>query len=252
VGEAPSGPSVEPVDPPDPDELTDEARAYYQARYPLVQRGQKVRTPGDLWWDPYFIDPAAPTSGCPTGVFYSPRELNADILLPDVVDLVTENLPVAEPQLAPLDKDQGWAYVQVPVNFGVSGASIETTVAHASVDYIDPSAPGSPTIEVWAQVEAIATHLVFDPGDGNAPVSCDLREMRYVPADPGDCSYTYVDSSNIVPGNAFTPTLTVIWEGLYTSSTDPPEVIEISPTTTAFTLEVAEARVAVTVNPTAG
>lgn len=244
VPEAPSGPVLGPVDPGPTDE---EIRDYYQARYPLVQRGEKLDG-GDLWWDPYFIAPGAP-GGCPEGVFYSPREYNADILLPDVVALVTENLPAVDPRMVPLDRYDGWAYVQVPTNFGVTNASIQTTVAHAEAEYIDPSNPSGPTASVWAQVEAIATHMVFNPGDGNDPVVCDLRDMPYDPDVPGPCSYVYLDSSNVETSGKFTPTVTVIWQGLYTSSNGDAQVIDISPTTTAFELAVAEARASVIYEP---
>lgn len=224
-----------------PDE--DEVREYYQNSYPLVQRGSKLKG-GELWWDPFYMEPGADKAGCPDGVFYSPRENNADVLLPDVLATVTDNLPAVLPRIIPRDRYDGWAYVQVPTNFGVANASIQSTAAHAEAEYIDPDSPSSATDSVWAQVEAIATNLVFNPGDGSDPVTCDLRNMAYDPDVPGPCSYVYLDSSNVVPEKEFTATVTVIWQGLYTSSDNPgvPEIIEISPTTAAFKLQVAEAR----------
>lgn len=234
----------------DPEALTDEQREgkIYEKNdsYPMIQRGVDPATGEELWWDPWYVSiQASKDHGCPPGLIYSPRTNNAGILLPDVLDLVTEQLPPVKPVLVPLDKSEGWAYVQVPTNFAVAPSSLEHKYAHAEVEYI-PLGGGS-SESLWAEVQAVPVGIVFDPGDGSAPIQCSLTEaFPYDPSDPGPCSHTYLDSSNTAPGGTFQTRVTVLWTGLYTSSSSPGvQTIEIAPTSATFNISVAEARVAV-------
>lgn len=234
----------------DPTKLTDEQREgkFYvkNESYPMIQRGTDPVTGEELWWDPWYVSvQASQDHGCPAGLIYSPRTSNSGILLPDVLSVVTKQLPSVKPVLIPLDKSEGWAYVQVPTNFAVAPSSLEDKYAHAEVEYIPPG--GGASQSVWAQVHAIPVGIVFDPGDGSAPIQCSVTEAYpYDPTNPGPCSHTYLDSSNTAPGGTFQTRVTVLWTGLYTSSSFPGvQTVDIAPTTSTFNISVAEARVAV-------
>jgi hypothetical protein len=232
----------------DPDTVTEEeielALARYETNdnYPLIQRGVDPITGDDLWWDPWYVSPELQSASCPSGVIYSPRINNPRILLPDLQAFVSELLPPAVPIVIPVDRDEGWAYVQVPTNFAIASSSLVRQSAHAEVEYINSAGASS---ALWADLVAIPTHLAFDPGDGSEPVICHLSQMGFVPEDPGDCSHVYLDSSNIVPGGVFEAQVSVLWLGLYTDSTGVSTVVDIVPTAGSFDLAVAEARVAV-------
>lgn len=230
----------------DLDDLTEEQRSgdrYRQSgSFPLVQRGKDPLGNTDLWWDPWFISPeAAEGTDCDPGLIYSPRVQNPGILLPDLQRYVSDLLPPAAPILIPLDEREGWAYVQVPTNFAVTSSSLEQKSAHAEVEYIDDDGNSSP---LWADIVAIPTHLMFDPGDGSEPVVCHLSQMRFEPDDPGDCSHVYLDSSNVV-GGKFQGRVSVLWVGQYTDSIGGNALVDIVPTTASFDIAVAEARTAV-------
>jgi len=232
----------------DPDTLTDDELAgsgYRESSsFPLIQRGTDPSTGQDLWWDPWFVAPEDQTSSCNAGVIYSPRLNNPTILLPDLQAFVSDLLPPVEPALLPVDRDEGWAYVQVPTNFAVTAGSLTRQSAHAEVQYIDAAGNSS---ALWADIEAIPTHLAFDPGDGSDPVVCHLSQMGFTPADPGDCSHVFLDSSNVSPGNVFTTTVSVLWVGLYNDSLGVSSVVDIVPTVATFDIAVAEARPAVSI-----
>ena len=226
----------------DSDDLTEDQEngTHYQESgfYPLVQRGIDPFDGTDLWWDPWYVSIADQAPGCPPGVIYSPRYNNPRILLPDLQAFVAELLPPARPIIRPTDSDHGWAYVQVPTNFAVAGSSLQHQSAHAEVMYIDPS--GTPSA-LWAEIEAIPTHLVFDPGDGSDPIVCHISGMGFDPADPGPCSHVYLDSSNTV-GGEYETRVSVLWVGLYEDSTGVTSTVNIVPTTATFPLAVGEAR----------
>ena len=226
----------------DPDDLTEDQLegAHYQqsSRYPLVQRGHDPFDGVDLWWDPWFVAVEDETAACPAGVIYSPRINNPRILLPDLQSFVSELLPPAVPIMIPLDEEHDWAYVQVPTNFAVAGSSLQRQSAHAEVAHITFAG----TVALWADIVAIPTHLVFDPGDGSDPVVCHLSEMGFDPDDPGDCSYVYLDSSNTTDSGVYEASVSVMWVGLYTDSTGVSRVVNIAPTSASFDIAVAEAR----------
>lgn len=232
----------DPLASSDPDDLTDEEKEgsrYEQSGfYPMVQRGQDPLTGDQLWWDPWFVAIEDQTASCPAGVIYSPRVNNPSILLPDLQAFVTRLLPPVQPIVRPTDRSYGWAYVQVPTNFAVAGSSVTRPSAHAEVEYIDPAGNSS---ALWADIVAVPTHLVYDPGDGSERVVCHLSRMGYDPADPGPCSHVYLDSSNTVGGN-FVASVSVLWVGLYTDSTGASRAVNIPPTTATFNLAVGEAR----------
>ena len=233
---------ADPLANADPDDLSEEeaAGSRYQESgfYPLVQRGTDPFDGVDLWWDPWFVAIEDQTAECPAGVIYSPRLNNPRILLPDLQAFVSELLPPARPIIRPTDSSHGWAYVQVPTNFAVAGSSLQRKSAHAEVEFIDASGASS---ALWAEIEAIPTHLVFDPGDGSDPLVCHVSGMGFDPNDPGPCSYVYLDSSNTV-GGEYLARVSVMWVGLYTDSTGVTSTVNIVPTTATFPLAVGEAR----------
>ncbi len=209
------------------------------SRYPLIQRGTDPFTAEPLWWDPWFVAPEDRTGSCPAGLVYSPRTTNPRILLPDLMDFVVRRLPPVQPVIRPLDRIHGWAYVQVPTDFAVSAASLAPQSATASVAYI--GGPG-PSIEVWSQIEAMPTQLIFDPGDGSSPVVCALSQMRFNATNPGACSYVYLDSSATRAGGRFAASISVAWVARYSDSAGTVRFIDLAPRTATFGVQVAEAR----------
>lgn len=227
-----------PADPLTPAELAGQ-RFVNNSQFPLIKRGTDPFTGGDLWWVPWFVAPEDKASGCPAGLVYSPQTANPRVVLPDLQDFVTRMLPPAQPIIKPLDKVNRWAYVQVPTNFAVSGASLAPQSAHAEVDYIlGPNNVGT----VWAQIDAFPTHLIYSPGDGSSPVVCPLSQMRYDPANPGACSYIYLDASSTRTSGVFRATLSVAWVGRYSDSTGLVRFINLNPRIVSFDVPVAEAR----------
>ncbi len=216
------------------------ARYLETGNYPIVERGRDPVTNDPLFWDPWYVAVGEASGGCPAGVIYSPRLNRPPILLPDLHAFVVELLPDAVPTIRPTDATNGWAYVQVPTNFGVAASSLARQSAHAEVLYIDPATGTSSPL--WAEIQAFPTNVLYDPGDGSPVVDiCHVTELAYDPTNPGDCSYTYLDSSNTA-GGTFEATVTVIWRGLYTDSTGANEIIEVAPISATFPIEVAEAR----------
>jgi len=76
---------------------------------------------------------------------------------------------------------------------------------------------------VWATVTATPSGLSFDPGTGAAPVTCQGPGFAYNPALPAadqhtDCSYTYVQPSTGRPGNAYSASVSVVWQIVWTGS----------------------------------
>jgi hypothetical protein len=211
--------------------------------FPAIQRG--TWSGGDLWWDPYYIpadDPGDP--GCTPGWIYFPRDADPVTLVPDLQDYMHSLLPDVVKDLQPLDRDEGWAYVQVPLNFTTAAASLVEVDATASV--YDPDTDST----VWAEATAVPVSVVFDPGDGSDSVVCDVDEAKeaFDPTDPGNCAFTYLNSSNIAPGNVFKAALAVLWRGEFRSSSNSTLVtFPLEPTYIEIDVAVAEARPAVAV-----
>jgi hypothetical protein len=121
-----------------------------------------------------------------------------------------KTLPHPVPVLEPLDREFGWAYVQVPLDFRTDAASWAPKSVSASVDG---------PVMVWAEVTATPTVLRFDPGDGSAVVDCPghAAVAPYVPDAPG-CSYTYHHASSTVAGLRFGADLSIEWTVTWRSS----------------------------------
>lgn len=210
--------------------------------FPAIQRGRW--SGGELWWDPYYIPADDPGDDeCEPGWIYFPRDSDPLTLIPDLQDYMHRLLPEVIPELRPLDSEAGWAYVQVPLNFTTAASSLAEVSATARV--FDPrSGP------VWAEATAIPVRVVFDPGDGSDTVLCDVEDARaaFDADDPGFCSFTYLDSSNIAPGDVFPAVVGVEWQGVMVDSSGGPLVnFPIEPTYVEVDIAVAEARPAASV-----
>ncbi|MEZ5409467.1 MAG: hypothetical protein R2761_15670 [Acidimicrobiales bacterium] len=199
------------------------------ALYPKIQRG-------DDWWDPYYIslEDALTRPQCPSRLIYVPRNDNARAFLPDVQKLFIDLLPDPTAEIQPLDRNRGWAYVQVPTDFTATPASLAPPFAHAEIP-----APGGNTI--WIEATATPTYYILDPGDGTPAVACAVSEAHFDPAAPSECSHTYLDSSATAPGGVFTATLYILWQGSYESSSGP-GTFAVPSTQVSFPVQVAEAR----------
>jgi hypothetical protein len=76
---------------------------------------------------------------------------------------------------------------------------------------------------VWATATAAPVSLTFLPGAGLSPVTCTgpgAAYNRHLPAaqQHTNCSYTYLQSSAGLPGNAYRASLTVTWRITWTGS----------------------------------
>lgn len=181
---------------------------------------------------------------CPGGSFRNLRvvpETEPRDLLPTLLRrLQDRELPKPAPVFEALDPANGWAYVQVPLDFRVSNDSWRPVSVTASIG------------PVWATVTATPARLTFDPGDPAGPgaVSCDGDEplAPYVPATPGLCSYTYLNSSStsLVDGYHFATVTTIDWDITWTSSTGDGGPLNGFSTSTTTLLAVAEVQGLVT------
>jgi hypothetical protein len=76
---------------------------------------------------------------------------------------------------------------------------------------------------VWATVTATPDGLSFEPGAGISPFTCQGPGTAYDPGKPSasqhtDCSYTYVQPSAGLPGNAYHASLSITWRVDWTGS----------------------------------
>jgi hypothetical protein len=76
---------------------------------------------------------------------------------------------------------------------------------------------------VWATVTAVPLGLTFQPGAGLSPASCAGPGIAYDPHKPApqqrtNCSYTYLQPSAGLPGDAYRASVTVTWRITWTGS----------------------------------
>lgn len=166
--------------------------------------------------------------------FEIPETSPADILPGLLRDLKQHRLPRPEPVFELLDPDFGWAYVRTPLDFRAGGDSWRTIVVEASIG------------PVWARVTAFPEELIFDSGDpaGPGPVSCTGTSPKagYDPAEPGECSYTYLNASSTSPydGYHFQTSLTIRWSVSWVGSDGAGGPLEGFSTSSSAELAVAE------------
>ena len=105
---------------------------------------------------------------------------------------------------------------------------------------------------VWATVTAAPLSLTFQPGAGLSPVTCPGPGASYNRHKPAaqqhtNCSYTYLQPSAGLPGNAYRASVTVTWRVTWTGSggaggvLDPGLAVPVS-----FAIGVAQAEALVT------
>ena len=76
---------------------------------------------------------------------------------------------------------------------------------------------------VWARVTAAPVRLTFQPGSGLSPLTCAGPGTAYDRHKPAarqhtNCSYTYLQPSAGLPGNAYRVSVTVTWRVTWTGS----------------------------------
>ena len=175
---------------------------------------------------------------CPDGTsFVEIADVDSVDLLPALLnDLQTRALPRPAPAFEGLDPEFGWAYVRTPLDFRVA----ESVWREVSV-----AASAGP---IWATVTARPVRLVFESGDPAADVptaSCtgSAPLAAYVAEVPGECSYTFLNSSStsLHDGYHFLTTVSVAWEISWAGSGGASGVLD--PFTTSGTAELAVAEV---------
>jgi hypothetical protein len=100
---------------------------------------------------------------------------------------------------------------------------------------------------VWAQVTATPARLTFSPGSGLPAVTCPGPGTVYNPALPAasqrtPCSYTYTRSSDGLPGNAYTASVTIEWKATWQGSGGTGGTLPALTRTTTFPLRIGEAQ----------
>lgn len=100
---------------------------------------------------------------------------------------------------------------------------------------------------VWAAVTATPSELVISPGGGLPAMSCPGPGTAYNPSFPAleqhsDCTYTYAQSSDGLPGNAYQVTVTVTWTAIWRGSGGSGGTLPALTRATTFSLPVAEAQ----------
>lgn len=165
-------------------------------------------------------------------------QITPEALIPGLYEKVKKLLPDPKAAFAPIDSTGRWLYVQVPTDFRVTDTS--------------QWAPISARAEagaVWASVTATPTQLIFSPGDPSNPAgaSCGGSEPTapYNPANPGSCSYTYLNASSIASGNVFQYEIRTVWTVTTDSSSGPIKPPSTLETASSGAIAVAEARASV-------
>lgn len=166
-------------------------------------------------------------------------KLTAQALAPDVTDSVRRRLVTPPVQFQRLDPVHGWWYVNVPMDFRLGVVEPVTATASASNEL------GT----AWITVTATPTLVTFTPGEPDGvPVRCSLvgAAAPYVAERPGECSYTYRNSSAIsANGRTFDTSTSLTWTVTYTSS-DGDGSIPDAVSTSASPLAIAEVQALVT------
>jgi hypothetical protein len=161
----------------------------------------------------------------------SPQQL-AQVAIAELI------IPVLQPRTAPPRGRDG--LVGLPEWFWIPGAEwgpVSRTVTAGPV---------------WARATAVPVRIVFDPGGGQAGVSCRGPGTAYRPSLPlaaqhTDCSYTYRQPSAGQPGNAYAAAVTVLWNVSWVGSGNSGGPVANSrPVTTPLTLPVAAGEALVT------
>jgi hypothetical protein len=168
-------------------------------------------------------------------------QLSGSDLLPLLLEeLRSRQLAAPEVTFVGLDPEFDWAYVKVPVGFRIGNTGPVTVTARVAAG----------PLAAWASMTATPSAIRFDPGepDGHS-VSCTAEGAAaggFDSARPGECSYTYVNSSAIAPnGRTFTTTTNMTYALTYRSSSGAGSFPDVT-TTSSSELGVAEVQALVT------
>jgi len=100
---------------------------------------------------------------------------------------------------------------------------------------------------LWAVVTATPHSLTFSPGGGLAAVACPGPGTAYNPrqaaaAQHSACTYTYTQSSDGLPGSAYTASVSITWTATWEGSGNTGGTLPPLTRATTFALPVAEAQ----------
>ncbi|MFI6326532.1 hypothetical protein ACIBG8_54050 [Nonomuraea sp. NPDC050556] len=98
---------------------------------------------------------------------------------------------------------------------------------------------------VWAEVTATPTTLVFDPGAGQASISCKgpgtpYDQSRSPDSQTSNCWHSFTRSSAGLPGSQYTVTVSVVWTASWVGSGGAGGPLAPITTSATFLLRIAE------------
>jgi hypothetical protein len=130
--------------------------------------------------------------------------VSTDTLVPQIVEHLEEVL--TEPALywPGIDREHGWLYVQLPMDFRV--AAQQPVTLHASVSNLAGSA------SAW--VTATPVSVLFEPGEPNGqPIACTYPAATagYHENRPNACAVTWHHSSSLSNTTYFPYRITTVW-----------------------------------------
>ena len=200
------------------------------------QKNSSVTAPTHEWWIAACVDPITNETS-PAGA----RGAWVAVVTPAVVvaalsqrleDLLTAPV-VSWPSI---DREFGWLYVKAPMDFRIEPPDAVSLTASVT----------NVTGSVSATVSATPISVLFEPGEpGGGSVSCSVQAATsgYSASTPGQCSYTYQNSSAIASGGEFGWRATLLWQVTTSAPEFGPRVL---PTVSYGTVAVAEAQAVVT------
>ena len=157
------------------------------------------------------------------------------------LDVVRGYLPEPELSLEPVDPDEGWTYVQTPVDFRTPAETLQPVTITADTG-------GPPEIRRWLTITAEPNTVIFDSGDesvspSSAECPAEMAADPYVPETPGACSFTYRNGSSIADGNVFEAELSITWTVAYEASDGSSGFLDMEPISQQEDVAVAEIKV---------
>lgn len=200
------------------------------------QWNQPVTAPTHEWWVAACVDPIT-NATWPAGTRGAWVPVVTQAVVVAALSQRLEDLLTAPVVSWPsMDREFGWLYVKAPMDFRIAPpAAVSLTASVTNV-----------TGSVSATVSATPTSLLFEPGEpGGGSVSCSVQAATagYSASTPGQCSYTYQNSSAIASGGEFGWRATLLWQVTTSAPEFGPRVL---PTVSYGTVAVAEAQAVVT------
>ncbi len=154
-------------------------------------------------------------------------------------------LPVPALEFIPFDEENGWTYVQAPIDFRTDAESLAPV--SFVIDSGGPDFVGGVQIRRWLAITAVPRMVIFESGDPLAEetvVECSPEEALapYVEEVPGACSYQFRNGSSVTDSNFFDAELRVEWDVTFTRNDGPPGVMDVEPTVNEEEVAVAEVK----------